>query len=336
METALSTPARKAWPGLGFVVIGRNEGERLQRCLRSIDASSAPCVYVDSGSTDGSPNAGKAAGAEVVQLDMSRPFTAARARNEGFRRLQEIAPAASLVMFVDGDCEVAEGWTDQAAAFLQGHPEVAAVAGRRRERAPEASVFNRLCDLEWNTPIGEARAVGGDAMMRVACLNQVGGYREDLIAGEEPELCVRLRQQGWKIWRLDTEMSLHDAAMTRWSQWWRRTVRSGYAFAEGAFLHGASPEHHFAAESRRALVWGVLAPLAFVILGLKLAAAWALWLIYPLQVARLAIRFSKAGTKSPWVYALFLVLGRFPEAQGGLKFWWGRLRGQGSRIIEYK
>lgn len=336
MEATVSLTADRAMVELGFVVIGRNEGERLRRCLQSVGAGLTRCVYVDSGSADGSPAMAKAMGADVVALDMGRPFTAARARNEGFRRLQELAPPVAFVMFVDGDCELASAWAGQALQFLQGHPEVAAVAGRRRERAPEASVFNLLCDQEWNTPIGEARAVGGDAMMRVACLKQVGGYRDALIAGEEPELCVRLRQRGWKVWRLDAEMTLHDAAMTRWSQWWRRTVRSGHAFAEGAFLHGRPPELHFAAESRRALLWGALAPLAFLLVALKLIAAWALWLAYPLQVARLAARFRKAGTPHPWTYAFFLVLGRFPEAQGVLKFWWGRWRGQGSKIIEYK
>jgi GT2 family glycosyltransferase len=241
-----------------------------------------------------------------------------------------------LVMFVDGDCEVATGWIERAHAFLQEHPNVAAVAGRRRERFPEASVFNRLCDLEWNTPVGEALSVGGDALFRRDSLEQVGGYRADLIAGEEPELCVRLRKGGWKIWRLDAEMTLHDAAMTRWSQWWRRTMRSGHAFAEGAFLHGAPPERHFVAETRRALLWGFVGPIVILLLSVKSPLALALWLVYALQVVRLSLKFQNARVPAPWSYALFLMLGRFPEAQGVLKFWWGHLRGRGSAIIEYK
>ena len=133
-------------------------------------------------------------------------------------------------------------------------------AGRLRERFPDRSVYNMLCDIEWNTPVGETKACGGNAMLRADALTQVGKYREDLIAGEEPELCVRLRASGWKIWRLDVEMALHDAAMTRFGQWWKRTKRAGYAFAQGAHLHGAPPERAGVRQSRSAWVWGLAIP----------------------------------------------------------------------------
>lgn len=224
---------------IGVVVIGRNEGKRLERCLDSVRRTDAAIVYVDSGSTDGSPSMARGKGADVVDLDLSRPFTAARARNEGFRRLVASRPDIEFVQFVDGDCEVVSGWLEAARTFLVAHETYAVVCGRRRERFPDRSVYNRMCDEEWDTPVGDAQACGGDAMMRVVALAAVNGYRDGLIAGEEPELCVRLRQSGWRIHRLDQEMTLHDAAMTRFSQWWRRTLRSGHAYAEGAWIHGA-------------------------------------------------------------------------------------------------
>jgi GT2 family glycosyltransferase len=98
-------------------------------------------------------------------------------------------------------------------------------------------------------------------MMRIAALEKAGGFRDDLIAGEEPELCVRLRQAGWKIWRLDSEMGFHDADMLRFGQWWRRNVRSGYAFAQGAHLRVALPERYYVWESRRALLWALGLPI---------------------------------------------------------------------------
>ncbi len=323
-------------PRFGIVAIGRNEGERLRRCLESARAAAA-CVYVDSNSTDDSVAIARGLGADVLALDLSRGFTAARARNEGFRRLVALAPGLAFVVFVDGDCELVPGWIDASLAFLDAHPDVVAVCGRRRERHPQASVFNQLCDIEWDTPVGEARAFGGDVMIRVEALRAVGGYRDDLIAGEEPELCVRLRAAGGRIWRLDRDMTLHDAAMTSWRQWWRRNVRSGHAFAEGASLHGAPPERHFLGESRRALLWGAVLPLAIVVL----AAAVSPWLlllfaVYPLQWLRVGSRFARAGGPVPWTHAAFLVLGRFPEAQGVLKFRSGQLFGRRSAIIEYK
>ena len=251
----------------GVVAIGRNEGERLKRCFASL-STGAVLVYVDSGSTDGSTQLALNQGADVINMNMNVPFTAARARNGGFRRLREVVPDLRYVQFIDGDCELIRGWSEQALSFLESHADVGIVCGRLRERFPERSVYNWLCDREWDGPAGEVRACGGNAMMCASALEAVGGFRDDLIAGEEPELCVRLRAAGWRIWRLDAEMALHDAAMTRFSQWWRRAVAGGYAFAQGAYLHGAPPERHWVWESRRAWLWGVWLPLACLTAGI--------------------------------------------------------------------
>ncbi|WP_136475927.1 glycosyltransferase family 2 protein [Pseudomonas sp. DG56-2] len=322
--------------GIGVVVIGRNEGQRLERCLASLRGGADKIVYVDSGSTDGSVQMALARGVQVLALDLSVPFTAARARNEGFACLQRLLPAMRHVQFVDGDCEVDAGWLAKAQAFLDAHPEVAVVCGRRRERFPQRSVYNLLCDLEWDTPTGQAKACGGDALMRADAFAAIGGYRPDLIAGEEPELCVRLRANGWKIWRLADEMTLHDAAMTRFSQWWRRSMRTGYAFAEGTFLHGAAPELHWQRESRRAWIWGLGVPLG-IVLASVLLGGWGLLLglIYPLQAVRLARRGSRSAREN-WLQAVFLVLGKFPEMLGQLKFLLNRYGSGKAALIEYK
>lgn len=313
---------------IGAVIIGRNEGARLVACLESFPTTVRPLIYVDSGSTDGSVAAAEALGAEVVALDMSVPFTAARARNAGLDRLvQQGAPR--FVQFVDGDCRMQPGWVETATEFLAAHPDVAVVCGRRREVRPEASIWNRLCDAEWDTPVGEAKACGGDALMRLDALRAVGGYDPTLIAGEEPELCVRLRQSGWKVWRIDHEMTLHDAALTRAGQWWKRSRRGGHAFAEGAAMHGAPPERHWVAETRRAVLWGAVLPV-LALLGLVLTP-WAgvILLAYPLQILRLSRRLG-------WERGAFTVLAKFPEAQGVLQYWLNRIRSRRSGLIEYK
>lgn len=318
----------------GAVVIGRNEGDRLKRCLGSL--SSVTVVYVDSGSRDSSPRWAREHGNDVVDLDLSVPFTAARARNAGYRRLLSLVPEVRYVQFVDGDCELAQDWPQRALSFLDLNANVGAVFGRRRERYPDRSVYNWLCDLEWDGVLGETRACGGDVMFRIEAFQAVGGYRDDLIAGEEPELCVRLRAAGWKVWRLGVEMTLHDADMLRFSQWWRRTVRTGYAFAEGSHLHGAPPERHWLWESRRAWLWGLWLPLVCT------AASWVLWpwglaawLIFPSQVFRQTVR-GAGSIKDRATIALFQVLGRFPEALGQIKFLFGRRFGRHPRLIEYK
>ena len=320
----------------GVVVIGRNEGERLKTCLTSVSRYTDKLVYVDSGSTDGSVQLAMAMGVIVVELDMTFPFTAARARNEGFRILCGLAPNIEFVQFVDGDCEVVDGWLDSAVSFLTENKNVVVVCGRRRERFPDKSIYNMLCDIEWDTPVGEVRACGGDAIMRVDELNQVGGFKENLIAGEEPELCVRLRQQGWEIWRLGAEMTLHDAAISKFNQWWKRTIRAGYAFAAGAYLHGNLPEKHWVKETRSALVWGLFVPLMVISL-LYLFDLWALFLlmIYPLQVLRLTLN-GERKLKTNFLRAFFIVLGKFPEMLGVLKFFFHRIFNTDSTLIEYK
>jgi GT2 family glycosyltransferase len=319
----------------GAVVIGRNEGERLRQCLNSL-STAATIVYVDSGSVDGSAEWARLRGANVIELDAAIPFTAARARNAGFNRLRKMAPDLLYVQFMDGDCELNILWPEQALSFLESHKNVGVACGRLRERYPERSIYNWLCDQEWDGPTGEVRACGGPAMMRVDALEAVGGYRDDLIAGEEPELCVRLRATGWHIWRLETEMGLHDAAMTRFSQWWRRSLRSGYAFAQGAYLHGAPPERHEVWESRRAWLWGIWVPLACLVIGLSFKPwGWAVLLIYPLHILQKIFR-REGALRDRALVALFHVLGHFPESWGQIKFMREQLLGLRARLIEYK
>jgi GT2 family glycosyltransferase len=328
----------------GAVVIGRNEGERLRRCLASLRRASdgaqalAPIVYVDSGSTDGSVAMARELGVEVHDLDTSIKFTAARARNVGARRLLELAPDTAFIQFIDGDCELDPGWIAAAFEAIEKDPRRAVVCGRRRERYPDRSIYNALCDLEWDSPIGLADACGGDALIRVAAYREVGGYRDDLIAGEEPEMCLRMRRAGWTIERIDAEMTLHDAAMTTASQWWQRAKRAGYAWAEGYALHGAQDGYR-RREVISTLGWAlgpptVSLPLAPVTGGLSMLGLGA----YPLlglKVYRHGLRrgFTPAQAR---LYAASAVASKFPQAAGMLKYAWNRARNRQGTLIEYK
>ena len=319
------------------MAIGRNEGERLRRCLESATAQVNDVVYVDSGSTDGSLELAVQLGARVVALDLTQPFTAARARNAGAALAVEGKQHVRYLQFVDGDCELVSGWLAEARAFLESHPEVFAVCGRRRERFPELAVYNRLCDLEWDTPIGQARAFGGDVMIRSAPFQEVGGYRSDLIAGEDPELAIRLRQTGGQVWRINVDMTLHDAAMTRFSQWWRRSVRAGYAYALGASIHGAPPERHWVRESRRSWIWGFLVPALGIlsVLAGSFEVSIAVFIIFLLQWLRLFIN-GRGDRRLRLASATFLIIGKFAEVMGQFRFLWHRFAKKKARLIEYK
>lgn len=319
----------------GAVVIGRNEGVRLKRCIASLGAAEL-VVYVDSGSTDGSAKWACDHRAEVVELDNKLPFTAARARNTGFKRIRDLDPTLAYVQFIDGDCELITDWPENAISFLTDRRDVAIACGGLRERHPDRSIYNWLCDREWQGPAGEVRVCGGIAMMRVDALAAIGGYRDDLIAGEEPELCVRLRGAGWHIWKLSDEMALHDAAIIRFGQWWRRALRSGYAFAQGAYLHGSRPDRHWVWESGRAWLWGVFLPLACLNASVMFPPWGSLtWLIYPIQLLRQTVR-NRGSLGDRATLAFFQLLMRFPEVCGQIKFLRDRLAGRQARLIEYK
>jgi len=299
-------------PTVGAVVIGRNEGSRLETCLRSVRRDVPFIVYVDSGSSDGSVALARTLGVEVVELDLGTPFTAARARNAGVDRLLRLHGTLHLVQFIDGDCELQPGWIEAAVRFLTADPKAAIVCGRRRERHPEASRYNRLCDTEWDTPVGPAAACGGDSLVRIDAFQAVGGFDASLIAGEEPDLCFRLRRAGWSIERLDVEMTLHDADMHRFSQWWQRNVRSGYATAEAYHRRG-----EYEPDLRRKLLSNLF---------------WGLppgWLLSPILWLRV---FPKKGS----LYASHIVAGKLPHLIGQVKFWRNRRRGRLGDLIEYK
>lgn len=318
----------------------------MMACLRSALRDAETVVYVDSGSTDDSPAAARAMGVHVVELDMSIPFTAARSRNEGLARLLQVDPSIELVQFVDGDCEIVPGWLSRAKAEIAGNPRAAVVCGRRRERYPEHSIYNALCDIEWNTPVGQAKYCGGDALMRVAALREVGGYDASVIAGEEPEMCVRLRARGWTIHRIDAEMTLHDAAMTRFAQWWKRMVRGGHAYAEGYAMHGGAPEFHRRKETRSNWAWGLLLPLV-VLAGTVALAMWDwrwCWvgllpaLLYDVLLIKVFLSARRRGMPAALAlaYAVYMVIAKFPLAIGQMTYYWNRSRGRKTRLIEYK
>jgi hypothetical protein len=174
-------------------------------------------------------------------------------------------------------------------------------------------------------------------MMRCAALRQVGGFREDLIAGEEPELCARVREHGWTIHRIDAEMAVHDAAMTRFGQWWRRSVRAGYAWAQATRLHGLGGYGGRPVAS--ALAWGVALPGGALALAPS-SGGWSLLalLAYPAQWVRITVREMGRGRSAglAWRSAGLLLVAKFAHAAGIVRFALGAVSRRPSRIIEYK
>lgn len=332
---------------VAVVVIGRNEGERLKRCLQSMPLG-MPVVYVDSGSTDGSIDYARKVGVTVVPLDMSAGFTAARARNVGWRRLvNDGVTNLEFVQFIDGDCELDRTWLDAAITAIRQEPLLAVVFGRRRERFPAHSIYNRMCDDEWNVPVGIVSSCGGDALFRVDALKKTGGYSDDLIAGEEPDLCLRLRQLGWFVRRIDGEMTLHDANMVTFGSWWKRTERGGFAYAAHVLRHGQRSDPQWRRQLNSIVFWGSIWPIGCV----ALAALMGLWhpmaaaailialpVSYVLQALRIAARKYRSGGDRGFAvcYGGLLTIGKFAELIGVVRCWAGHIMNRQVKLIEYK
>lgn len=300
----------------GIVAIGRNEGDRLMRCLQSLRGTTCPVIYVDSASDDGSPAAASIMGAVVVQLDPSHPLTAARARVAGVETLLTHYPAIKNVMFLDGDCELEKEFLEYAERFLSENGEFGVVCGRRRERFPRASVYNCIIDREWDTTIGEAEACGGDALFRLVAYHEAGGFDPEMIAGEEPELCARLRSRGWKVMRLDVSMTVHDAAMYRFSQWWRRAIRSGMGYAQAWNKTRSQREGRlYERELARAIGWAGVLPSIAIILAIA-STPWML-LMWP---ALVLLQYLRLARRDGAFSGFLSIAGKYAEFIGILRY----------------
>ena len=319
----------------GVVVIGRNEGDRLARCLTGLIRQAERIVYVDSGSTDGSVDVARSLGVMVAELDTATPFTAARARNLGAACLLAEGPV-DLIQFVDGDCMVEPGWLAEGAAFLNANPQAGLVTGWRTEVDPGASIYNAMAEVEWHRPAGPILSCGGDMLVRTDVFQQIGGFQGHIICSEDEDFVIRLRKAGWQADRLPRIMTRHDAAMTRFGQWWRRTLRAGHGFAEVGRLHPA----HFVAERRRAWVFAAVVPGVSVLMLLGGGGTVALlplfaWLASFLRTTRGLARKGLHRQQAAQ-FAAFYTLAKVPHLIGMLTFHLRRLRGAQMRLIEYK
>jgi cellulose synthase/poly-beta-1,6-N-acetylglucosamine synthase-like glycosyltransferase len=334
--TSFPEPLRVA-----VVVIGRNEGERLRACLTSVLAMDYPrdlldIVYVDSGSTDNSVALAESLGVRTVVLD--GPTTAARGRNAGWTRT-----TAPFVLFLDGDTLLHPEFIRNNIRCFED-PSIAGVFGDRREMRTGDSVYNALFDLDWNTQPGFTLYFGGDALVRREALEAVDGYNERLIAGEEPEMCRRMRERDYRILHVAEPMTRHDLAMHTFAQYWRRSLRTGHAYAEVSALYSNTTDPLWSAESRRNVLRGVfwlVAPPACAVTAIALRSWVPIGLFTAGAVALGARTAARASgkTHSPRLllaYALHSHLQQVPILFGQLRFWVQRRRSGRSAIIEYK
>ncbi|MDD5273474.1 MAG: glycosyltransferase [Methylovulum sp.] len=329
-------------PDVSIVVIGRNEGPRLAECLAAIKhtdiGGAIEIIYVDSNSHDGSPELAESFGAQVLRVIPNRPC-AAIGRNAGWRVAQ-----ADLVLFLDGDTRLHPDFLPIALKALAEQPDVAVVWGHRRERHPERTLYNRVLDLDWIYPPGITDFCGGDALMRREVLVKTGGFSEDLIAGEEPELCQRIRALGYSILHIDQAMTDHDLAMSSWQAYWKRALRAGHAYAEVSQRLKHSDFPLWASECKRNAIH------ASVLLGLLIGALALTVLtgdVLPVLglVAAYAFLALRSAYKARWkcrqpvtllLYGVHSHVQQIPIALGQWGYWLNQVRNRQQDLIEYK
>lgn len=321
---------------IGVVIIGRNEGQRLISCLESVLSQRVPVVYVDSESSDDSVLEARKRNVHTIELDSSIPLSAARARNEGFFELIKQNSDIEFVHFIDGDCELHSQWLSSVRNAFEQYETAQVIFGRLREKNRSQSVFMTLCDIDWYKPPGLVTSCGGIATYRRSIFEQLNGFNSELVSGEEPEFCSRITATGGTVRCIDSEMGTHDAAMTKFSQWWTRTTKVGFGYRSGSDWGGWKKQY------RSTLIWGFILPTAILTVSVIFSAKllW-LFLIYPLQILKIFLSKNDIGTQSKvdrfW-YAFFCVLGKFAEVQGLAKHFLNEkfANHRENKLIEYK
>jgi cellulose synthase/poly-beta-1,6-N-acetylglucosamine synthase-like glycosyltransferase len=325
----------------GCVVIGRNEGERLGRALRAAVPCFAATFYVDSNSSDGSRELAASTGATVVALETG-PYTPARGRKVGLDELVKARPELEFVQFIDGDCLLEPDWVKIALEYLDEHPKVGAVFGRRREERVRESLYSRLMDIDWEHPPGSVTNFGGDALVRTRPLLEAGSWSSDTINAEDIDASLRLRKLGYDIVRLATPMTLHDARMTRFGEYFRRAVRAGYGYLEVGLRYRHGPGRFLLRRAASALFYAGVVPVAVVVL----AVSRSIFVVVPLflllrvlVVTTLAARRRGADLGTAVTYAVFNLICKAGSLWGSLRFVLDRLQSRGQprdELIVYR
>lgn len=208
---------------ISFIIIGKNEGWRLQKCLQSIsyvveqDAiANYEIIYVDSQSTDNSIELAKQYGAKTFLI--TGECNAAIARNIGAQEA-----IGGILFFIDGDMELFPG-------FL---PKVLNENGKLKYPFM-SGIFNDIVhDLDWNylhtsrrhkLQEGDADSVetttGGLFLIEHSLWDKVGGMDTRFKRSQDYDLGLRLSQMGY---------SLHRKAILLANHYMRQyTIRNDY------------------------------------------------------------------------------------------------------------
>ena len=188
---------------ISFIVIGKNEGERLQRCLASVHTvvkqygiAEWEIIYVDSRSCDNSIQIAKELDATVFQI--TGECNAAIARNIGAKEAK-----GDILFFIDGDMELQPGFLQKVLA--NDKPVYPFLSG----------IFDDIVhDTEWNYLYTTRRhhlkegdtdsfsaTTGGLFLITKELWDKVGGMDNRLKRSQDYDLGLRLAKMGYPLCR---------------------------------------------------------------------------------------------------------------------------------------
>jgi GT2 family glycosyltransferase len=236
----LSTPH----PDLDVVVVSYESRDFLVRCLDAWSKTGISPLVVDNGSTDGSAEAARIAGVEVLELEENLGFglAANSGIERGSRRFVLVTnadawpnaqgDAAALVAHAAADERI--GAAGPAFVGIDGTPQPTRlpVASRWWMGRPAVTSFPERSQGSHVSPRVHRRPtflVGAAMLLRRAALDEVGAFDPAFfLFNEEVDLCLRLAAAGWHLAVAPESTFVHVggvATRPRWKAAYREQLR---------------------------------------------------------------------------------------------------------------
>jgi glycosyltransferase involved in cell wall biosynthesis len=298
----------------------RHIAQAIEAALAGLDGLSGEVILADSCSTDRTTEIAARYPIRVVQL--ANP--AERRCGAGAQLAFQHARGDYFYM-LDGDMVLDRDFISAAKAFLDAHPEVAAVGGRVREMNLDNAEFQiraKALESDPNRRPGIVEWLDGGGLYRTRALREVGWFADRNLHGcEELELGARLRARGWKAARIDRDAVDHYGHQEESYTLLFRRFRSGYAGSAGEALRAALRRPHLGTVLRRLPQIRVSLIVTFWWLALAatlLAGFWAAFLV----LLGLPVAFLSWRRRSLRIGLFSLVSWNL----GALAFWRGLFR----------
>jgi mycofactocin glycosyltransferase len=199
-------PSPKEFPLVSVVVPVRNRPEEIQACLRSLREQDYPkekleVLVVDDASTD--QTAMVVSGFPVRLIRMTEQRQAPFCRNQGARNA-----GGEILAFIDSDCLASPEWLKELIPVFRD-PSVGAVGGKvashydGKKLDRYEQVMSSLSMGNWPKRSAKKEPFfyvpSCNLLVRRKAFLAVGGFEEELIVGEDVDLCWRLQDQGQQV-----------------------------------------------------------------------------------------------------------------------------------------